>query len=280
MKHMMIDCETLGLRPGAALLTIGAVVWDDVDNAIFDKWVVRVDALSCMLAGLHVEQTTVDWWRQQSPEAQAALVDGVRLSLREALQGLSNVWAATGAQRVWANGPMADIVWLEAAYRAVSLTPPWTYKQVRCFRTIVELAGLADDERATPTVKHDALADADAQVSDTMECMRRLRRQPEAWQPTHLHVKSGKYYRVTGRTLNATNAQNGQFMVEYVDSEDRRFVREINEFSDGRFVPIAAGGGGVAYAGPDVSYGAAGGKGSNLGDITLAKLMEQPKSTA
>lgn len=177
MKHMMIDCETLGLRPGAVVLTIGAVTWDDTvatGTGAMSTFKARVDVFSCLMVGLHIEPTSLDWWRQQSPEAQAALYDGPALPLADALLMLKDHWHITGAERVWANGPVADIAWLEAAYRAVGLTPPWQYNQVRDFRTLLELDGLAPEARAVPAVKHDALADAMAQAQDAMGCLQRL----------------------------------------------------------------------------------------------------------
>jgi hypothetical protein len=69
--------------------------------------------------------------------------------------------------QVWSYGAAADIVWLESAYRAIGQQHPWTYKEVRCLRTVVEVAkqaGVSIPERPSGMVQHDALEDAKYQM--------------------------------------------------------------------------------------------------------------------
>lgn len=159
---VMIDLETMSLTPGAAILSIGAVSFNLLDepgnmNQVFYE---NVDLTSCLLAGLEIEASTVQWWRDQSVEAKQALLEAERRPLREVLERFSAWYREREAKCVWANGPTADVVWMEAAYRAVGMSPPWEYKDVRCFRTIVDLSGI--DKKAIPMrgVEHDALSDA------------------------------------------------------------------------------------------------------------------------
>jgi len=44
------------------------------------------------------------------------------------------------------------------------------------------------------------------------------------------HKKTGDRYFVTGEAINATNAQDGQVMIIYANSDDETFVREKTEF--------------------------------------------------
>jgi hypothetical protein len=47
----------------------------------------------------------------------------------------------------------------------------------------------------------------------------------------YIHQKTDKLYRVTGIVMNATNAQDGQVMVEYYSIETgQKFVRSEREF--------------------------------------------------
>lgn len=180
MRHMMVDCETMGLRPGCAILSIGVVVWSDEDpiNAgRARRWGRTINLTSCLLAGMHVEQETLAWWRQQSQEAVRPHVTpgGDLITIESALAQLVVLWHETECERVWANGPMADVTWLEAACRLTGQQVPWTYRQVRDCRTMWEACGLTSEARCQPTVAHDALEDAWAQAVDIVRCQEFLR---------------------------------------------------------------------------------------------------------
>lgn len=180
-KHMMVDCETLGLAPGCVILSVGAVTWDDQVEGLglSDYW--RVDVLSSLAAGLRVEPKTVAWW--QEPEQVGALgrlLEEQVGTLDAMLLGLYELYQRREVQRVWSNGPAADVTWLEAAYRARLLDPPWSFRDVRCCRTVLELAGVGREERTQPTVSHHALVDAVAQATDVRVALRRLASGPSA----------------------------------------------------------------------------------------------------
>lgn len=76
MRHIMIDIETFGTRPGAAIRSIGAVVFGFPDGDNGHPFVARsggfyanITRVSCEQVGLRVEPETEDWWRRQSIEA-------------------------------------------------------------------------------------------------------------------------------------------------------------------------------------------------------------------
>lgn len=56
----------------------------------------------------------------------------------------------------------------------------------------------------------------------------------------HLHVKTGGTYQVINASvINATNSANSEEMVLYKDTASGKlFVRNKEEFNDGRFIPI------------------------------------------
>ena len=72
--HGMIDLETLDTKPSASILTIGAVKFDptgdELKESTCEKFYVKVDLDSCDKLGLTVSQSTLDWWANQSQEAQ------------------------------------------------------------------------------------------------------------------------------------------------------------------------------------------------------------------
>jgi hypothetical protein len=175
--HVMLDLETMGVTPGCAIVSIGAVAFDptvrQVGPELNQTFHVKVDLLSCVLAGLRVEPATVYFWRQKaSPEARAALADGDRVPIHDALQQFTEWFISVQGEQIWANGPVSDVAWLEAAYRAANMqvSIPFDHRAPRCYRTIVELAGLERNQRAQPVIEHDALADAIAQAIDVCTC--------------------------------------------------------------------------------------------------------------
>lgn len=172
--RVMVDCESMGLKAGCAILSIGACTFGSPD----DKRQVlnlKIDLLSCVLAGLTVDENTARWWREQSADAREAIMTGERLVLREALLSLAAFWYTAKADEIWANGPLADVAWLEAAYAAVGEKAPWSYRQVRDYRTLWSLVGEPLGlEREEPAVRHDALEDAISQARDMESCMARL----------------------------------------------------------------------------------------------------------
>lgn len=183
MLHMMVDCETLALeRP--ALLSVGATVWsadgDGIPLLATRYWC--VDLLSCVLAGLTISPDTVHWWRSETtPEARAALYSAPRQPLEEVLRELADFWTESRAERLWSNGPAADAAWLEAAYRATGIRAPWSHRDVRCYRTLLELARVPDGDRTTPAVPHDARSDAIAQAIDAERALREIIRMQRNW---------------------------------------------------------------------------------------------------
>lgn len=171
--NCMIDCETLGITPGCAILSIGARAFDSVK--LGPNFYVNVNLFSCLMAGLHVEQGAVDFWK--SPKADLArpfLWREPSLSLKDALTNFSKWFHDNDCVEVWSKGPAADVVWMEAAFRAVDVTCPWSYRKVRCVRTIIDLAGVPDSELSAYGILHHAADDASNQSADVMKAMNLL----------------------------------------------------------------------------------------------------------
>lgn len=59
------------------------------------------------------------------------------------------------------------------------------------------------------------------------------------WEPTHVHVRTGKQYMVTsdGERLEVTGDQ-AYPLVEYEDAEGKRFAQRADRFHDGRFQEV------------------------------------------
>lgn len=153
--HVMLDLETLGTRPGDAILSIGAAIIDP-GNGIKSTFYVTIDSESCKAAGLRAQKSTLEWWAKQSAEARAAAFKG-ELSLQSGLTQFS-MWIPKGNVLVWGNGAGFDQPLLEAAYRAMKMDIPWKFWNARCYRTIKSMFPV--EERAREGVHHNALSDA------------------------------------------------------------------------------------------------------------------------
>jgi len=164
----MIDIETLGPEPGCVVLSIGAVRFDPVEGVDQrDTFYTEIDRASSRKAGLEVDPDTLEWWQNQDPELRP-------------FNGDTTLWVALfnliefldGAEQYWANSPSFDLKILEAAYKAVDLSPPWRYWQWRDVRTIRDLpvaVELTHDGR-----EHHALDDAIHQAREISLTLRRI----------------------------------------------------------------------------------------------------------
>lgn len=158
--RVMLDLETMSTAANAAIVQIGACANDGRSD-----FQVNVDLASSMKAGLTIDPDTIKWWFAQSDEARAS-VSRTGFTLDEALSSFS-AWLRGGKLgaidcELWAFPAAFDVTILSSAYRAVGLKEPWHYRSPRCLRTLAAIC--PEVPRVTPTVAHDALADAKAQM--------------------------------------------------------------------------------------------------------------------
>lgn len=159
-SDIMIDMETLDVLPTATILTIGAVKFDpfgdDVNEPRCEKFYVKVDIDSCDQLGCTVSQSTLDWWANQSAEAQEeAFSPNDRIPITEAMDRLYKFcW---GAKRVWSHGAGFDVIICEHLFRKIGKAVPWSFWEVRDTRTLFDL-GI--NPNRPPVLKHHALEDA------------------------------------------------------------------------------------------------------------------------
>lgn len=163
--RVMIDIETLGTDPGAAIVSIGAVRFTIADGVV-DELFVSVDIESCQRAGLEIDAGTVAWWLGQSTEARKQLTGG-----RDLEPALREVRAfVDGADEVWANSPSFDCAILAEAFDRVGLSTPWAFWEQRDYRTC--RAVLEWPDRDQDGVAHDALDDARYQAECLVAALR------------------------------------------------------------------------------------------------------------
>lgn len=213
--HIMLNLKKWGKVPGCDIRSIGACVFDPLtgyvagyhcptgsrecptfyivtDNPeLYDYTDVKEPYDRKRKYPLTRDPSTVQWWNDQSPEAQATF--GNPVDLREALERFgawlhqmqgslydrAGIMQPTDTIRLWSDGPAFDPPILAAAYAAVGLPVPWHYRAPRDTRTLFDAAGI-DDHSAFMTAyntgtAHHALDDAIAQAKSVCGAYERLR---------------------------------------------------------------------------------------------------------
>jgi DNA polymerase III epsilon subunit-like protein len=158
--HVMLDLETWGTGPDAAIVSIGACIFVPTTDEIVDRFHVAIDPVSNQEFGRKTDALTILWWMHSDRDvARKRWLDADKVDLWTALEGFGQ-WCPNAP--VWGNGATFDNVILSSAYKTVGLDQPWKFWHDRCYRT---LKGLA------PAIKlvregdhHDALDDAVSQA--------------------------------------------------------------------------------------------------------------------
>lgn len=137
MKRVMIDIETLGKNPGCVILSIGAVQFGDERKGEWFYQAISID--DCTRNGMVIDQSTLQWWGDQSPESRREAFSGKTL-ISTALFGLAH-WMGKDAQS-WGNGAAFDLGILRSAFIKFGVNDPWKYSGERCYRTLRDLCPL------------------------------------------------------------------------------------------------------------------------------------------
>ena len=180
MIEFMVDLETMGSGPTAAIVSIGCVPFDRESLTVSqDEFYTVVDLESSLKAGLTAESSTILWWMTQSEEARTELFSRRRAQLYEALSALrywmAGLVPAKNDRKVWGNGAAFDNVILSSAYKAVGLETPWNFWNDRCFRTMKnEFADVPLPDRSG--LHHKAVDDARYQAECLVEILRSVRK--------------------------------------------------------------------------------------------------------
>lgn len=165
--HIMIDIETMGTRPTAPIVSLGAVAFDA--DGVHRQFYRVVDLDSAVAAGAVIEPSTVLWWLTQSDEARIALTNDINEPLRDVLEALAD-WVSGvpgGVSGVWGNGATFDNVLVAEAYKRLGMQVPWPFWKDRCYRTVKNMFPAV--ELVRERTHHHALADAETQALHLIE---------------------------------------------------------------------------------------------------------------
>lgn len=172
----MLDLETLGVTPGCAILSIGAVFFDPKTGEEGKQF---YQAIECIDTGLEHEPATIAWWDKQSHEARAVFTDPNRTTTSNALEAFRNFLQTynpgqmnkANTPLIWGNGADFDNPILSVAAVLMGAAPLWPPYNGRCYRTVKNLFPSVKMQR-TVGVHHNALADARNQAQHLMAIAR------------------------------------------------------------------------------------------------------------
>lgn len=162
LDQIMIDTETLATGPNAVILSIGAVKFS-LDGKMDDS----AFYASCSVdsqPNRHISESTLVWWMGQSDAARKVFTEP-KVTLESALNDFID-WIDHDKYCVWSNGADFDIPLVKHAMDQFGLEPPWKFWNQRCFRTLKSIPpGSYVPKPQEPTIAHNAVADAIAQVA-------------------------------------------------------------------------------------------------------------------
>lgn len=176
---VMIDLETMGKRPSAPIIAIGACSFNLQTLTLGERFYVNVDLQSSVANGAVVDPGTVIWWMEQSDQARQGVLRGQRLHINVAMQQFTE-WLHKQAPKkevqVWGCSPAFDCVILGEHYHRASLEVPWEFWNENDFRTIRKRWPNVEPDSRQGT-HHNALDDAVFQTEHLFKIRRTLRGQ-------------------------------------------------------------------------------------------------------
>lgn len=158
--QVSLDLETLGVKDGAAIISIGAVrfsLTEGLGESFHKKICLHSEDFG------EIEGDTVGWWFAQEPEAiKEAFKPEGRVTLREALSYFEKFLSHGEVDGLWSKGPTFDEVLLRGAWARVDWGDfPIHFSKARDIRTAEMVAkALGTTLPVFEGLRHDALADA------------------------------------------------------------------------------------------------------------------------
>lgn len=161
-SDLMIDIETLDIRPTAKIIQMGACLFNANNAEIEPKLFLR--NVICDDYSFSENQSTKDWWSIQGKDAQDSLKHPSPIGINKVMIGLEIFIRnrAPNFERVWVQGSDFDFPIIKHACAIKQRSVPWQYYMQRDSRTLMKTFPNVD--RVEPKIKHRADYDALAQA--------------------------------------------------------------------------------------------------------------------
>lgn len=145
---LMTDLETLGKYNSPVITQISAVPFNIETGEVFnDHFNEFCSPMSCVKYGLEIDADTFTWWLKQDKDTiENVLIKSILSGndIKAVLQNFNDFINKIKAKhnateiRIYGNGVLSDIKWLESAYLAVDLSPAWSYREPSCVRSLID----------------------------------------------------------------------------------------------------------------------------------------------
>ena len=166
--HILLDIEALGVRPGSAIVQLGAVAFCPRTGGLLGE------TFHCHVlphAKLHTELRTLHWHTERGTWPPPPPAEPV--ALEQALAEFSHWVDKTGRPHTWWSwGSTYDFPLLDAACHMLGREAPWAYWQTACARTVWRMAFPYGKTAPRP---HHALEDSIAAVKDLQMALVEMR---------------------------------------------------------------------------------------------------------
>lgn len=161
LTNLMLDTETMGKKDNAAVVSIGAVFFDEHTGQLGETFYRRIHLATSVAKGFVMDPGTVLWWLQQNDEARNSTflnADHVEMVMEDFYEWVITKGPKKDDLRVWGCSPSFDCTKVANHLEACGLEAPWHYWAERCYRTIRDRnRNVPEDERIG---LHNALDDA------------------------------------------------------------------------------------------------------------------------
>lgn len=167
LDNVMLDIETMGNGPNAAIIAIGAAAFSIKSRSVEGEFYRTVNLESSVAIGGVIDASTVLWWMDQEDKARSYITrpETAPTAINRALDDFSQ-WLRDTCDvyevKIWGNGAAFDNVIVSSAYKMAGQIVPWKFWNNRCYRTIKSL------NPEVPMVRcgthHNALDDAISQA--------------------------------------------------------------------------------------------------------------------
>ena len=137
-NNAMVDLETLGNKPGCAVISIGAVFFDQSGIDEGDTFYQVLDVADQLKRGLTLDAGTLKWWMGQRDAAKKVFSEK-GAPVKEALEGFSEWCSQRDEVVIWGKGANFDPPIIEHLFIEYGIDIPWSFRNVRCFRTFEAL---------------------------------------------------------------------------------------------------------------------------------------------
>lgn len=106
--HVMVDMETAGTGPDAAILSVGLVQFDPATGEQLSSCSVKIDLRSAVEHGGVIEPGTMQWWAEQSDAAREVFNSKDATDFMCAMLRVQSYLDVVGPAYIWSNGAGFD----------------------------------------------------------------------------------------------------------------------------------------------------------------------------